>query len=97
MAFLSLVSKTPFELFESEFTAGQKNMLINGLVWMGEESFMKQQIEEKLAQGFTCIKLKIGAIEEAAFKMGFIDAEQLKKIAEPLLKSGYGKHLISLI
>ncbi|WP_339886978.1 o-succinylbenzoate synthase [uncultured Flavobacterium sp.] len=62
-AFLSLVSKTPFELFESEFTSGQKSMLINGLVWMGEEAFMKQQIEEKLAQGFTCIKLKIGAID----------------------------------
>jgi O-succinylbenzoate synthase len=63
MAFLSLASKTPFELFESEFTSGQKSMLINGLVWMGEEAFMKQQIEEKLAQGFTCIKLKIGAID----------------------------------
>lgn len=63
MAFLSLASKTPFELFESEFTLGQKSMLINGLVWMGEEAFMKQQIEEKLAQGFTCIKLKIGAID----------------------------------
>jgi o-succinylbenzoate synthase len=63
MAFLSLTSKTPFELFESDFTKGEKSMLINGLVWMGEEAFMKQQIEEKLAQGFTCIKLKIGAID----------------------------------
>ena len=63
MAFLSLASKSPFELFESEFTNGQKSILINGLVWMGEEAFMKQQIEEKLAQGFTCIKLKIGAID----------------------------------
>lgn len=63
MAFLSLASKSPFELFESDFTKGQKSMLINGLVWMGEEAFMKQQIEEKLAQGFTCIKLKIGAID----------------------------------
>jgi dTDP-glucose pyrophosphorylase len=41
--------------------------------------------------------LKIGAIEEAAYKMGFIDAEQLKKLAQPLLKSGYGNHLLSLI
>jgi glucose-1-phosphate thymidylyltransferase len=49
-----------------------------------------QVIEER--QG-----LKIGAIEEAAYKMGFIDANQLKKIAEPLLKSGYGTHLMSLI
>ena len=63
MAFLSLQSKTPFELFPSEFTEGKKNMLINGLVWMGEEQFMKSQIEEKLTQGFSCIKLKIGAID----------------------------------
>lgn len=62
MAFLSLQSKSPFELFPSKFTEGKDNMLINGLVWMGEESFMKTQIEEKLAQGFSCIKLKIGAI-----------------------------------
>ena len=41
--------------------------------------------------------LKIGAIEEAAYRMGFIDANQLKALAEPLLKSGYGKHLMSLI
>jgi hypothetical protein len=32
-------------------------MVINGLVWMGEEAFMKQQIEEKLEEGFTCVKL----------------------------------------
>lgn len=63
MAFLSLQSKSPFELFPSTFTEGKDNMLINGLVWMGEESFMKTQIEEKLAQGFSCIKLKIGAID----------------------------------
>lgn len=63
MAFLSLASKTPFELFPSEFTLGLKKMEINGLVWMGEEAFMKTQIEEKLAQGFRCIKLKIGAID----------------------------------
>ena len=63
MALLSLQSKTPFDLFPSDFTTGKKNMLINGLVWMGEEHFMKTQIEEKLAQGFSCIKLKIGAID----------------------------------
>ena len=63
MAFLSLQSKTSFDLFPSEFTTGKKNMLINGLVWMGEEQFMKTQIEEKLTKGFSCIKLKIGAID----------------------------------
>ena len=63
MAFLSLASENPFELFPSEFTNTQKSIAINGLVWMGEASFMKQQIEEKLALGFRCIKLKIGAID----------------------------------
>lgn len=63
MAFQSLESENPFVLFPSEFTEGAKNIPINGLVWMGEPDFMKEQIEEKLAQGFDCIKLKIGAID----------------------------------
>lgn len=63
MAFLSLQAINPFELFPSEFTKGNDAITINGLVWMGDEAFMKQQIEEKLATGFTCIKLKIGAID----------------------------------
>ena len=40
--------------------------------------------------------LKVGSIEEAAFRQGFIDAAQLRKIAEPLRKSGYGDYLINL-
>ena len=63
MAFQSLASENPFLLFPSDFTKGEKAISINGLVWMGEPVFMKQQIEEKLEQGFSCIKLKIGAID----------------------------------
>jgi len=63
MAFQSLVSESPYLLFPSDFTQGQKSIPINGLIWMGEESFMKEQIEEKLATGFRCVKLKIGAID----------------------------------
>lgn len=63
MAFLSLESETPYLLFPSEFTNGKKSIPINGLVWMGTPEFMKAQIEEKLVQGFKCIKLKIGAID----------------------------------
>jgi o-succinylbenzoate synthase len=63
MAFLSLKSEDPYLLFPSDFTNNSKSIVINGLVWMGEEAFMKEQIEEKLEQGFTCIKLKIGAID----------------------------------
>lgn len=63
MAFQSLASETPFLLFPSDFTNGKKSISINGLVWMGEEAFMKQQIEDKLAEGYRCVKLKIGAID----------------------------------
>lgn len=62
-AFRSLAAENPFEIFPSDFTAGNANININGLVWMGEEAFMKEQIEDKLATGFNCIKLKIGAID----------------------------------
>ncbi len=41
--------------------------------------------------------LKIGCIEEVAYLMNFIDATQVEKLAQPLLKSGYGKYLINLI
>ena len=63
MAFQSLASENPFLLFPSSFTDGQKSIPINGLIWMGNEAFMKRQIEVKLAEGFQCLKLKIGAID----------------------------------
>ncbi|QNL51537.1 glucose-1-phosphate thymidylyltransferase RfbA [Olivibacter sp. SDN3] len=49
-----------------------------------------QVIEER--QG-----LKIGCIEEVAYRMGYIDAEQLKNVAKPLVKSGYGDYLLRLV
>jgi o-succinylbenzoate synthase len=61
-AFLSLYSTSPFLLFPSEFTNGRQSIPINGLIWMGSESFMKQQIQEKLQSGFRCIKIKIGTL-----------------------------------
>lgn len=63
MAFRSLEAQNPFLLFPSEFTSGNAAIPINGLVWMGTEAFMKEQIVEKIRQGFRCIKLKIGAID----------------------------------
>lgn len=74
------------------------SILDRGTAWLDTGTFQSlmqagqfvQVIEER--QG-----LKIGAIEEAAYKMGFIDANQLKALAEPLLKSGYGTHLMSLL
>lgn len=77
MAFRSLASKNPFQLFESEFTEGKKSIPINGLVWMGDEAFMRQQIQEKIAAGFDCVKLKIGAInfEKECELLGSIRSE----------------------
>lgn len=61
--FKSLNSENPFVLFPSKFTSGEASISINGLVWMGDPVFMKQQISEKLKDGFSCIKMKIGAID----------------------------------
>lgn len=48
---------------ESDFTTGQRGLPINGLIWMGNPGFMRQQIQEKLASGYTTIKLKIGSLD----------------------------------
>lgn len=63
MAFQSMESETPFLLFPSEFTKHKDAIDINGLIWMGSEAFMKQQIQDKIEAGFSCIKMKIGAID----------------------------------
>lgn len=62
-ALLSLHSDDMFSLFPSGFTGGKQAIPINGLIWMGEEDFMAEQIAEKLDEGFDCIKMKIGAID----------------------------------
>jgi len=72
-------------------------ILDKGTAWLDTGTFASlmqaaqfvEVIEER--QG-----LKIGSIEEAAYEMGYISKEQLKALAEPLLKSGYGKHLLQL-
>ena len=63
MAFKSLEAQDKFILFPSKFTGGNAAIPINGLVWMGDKAFMKEQISEKIKAGFRCIKLKIGAID----------------------------------
>lgn len=49
--------------FTNDFAVGKKSLPINGLIWMGTADFMREQIEQKLAQGYSCLKLKIGAID----------------------------------
>ena len=50
-------------LFDTAFSRGEVGIPINGLVWMGNYEEMLQRMEDKLAQGFSCVKLKIGAID----------------------------------
>ena len=60
--FKSFESKDPYQLFPSDFTDSKATLPVNGLVWMGDHSFMMRQIEDKLESGFSCIKMKVGAI-----------------------------------
>jgi glucose-1-phosphate thymidylyltransferase len=74
------------------------SVLNRGTAWLDTGTFSSlmqasefvRVIEER--QG-----LKIGCIEEVAFRMGFIDKSQLQRLAEPLVKSGYGEYLIRLL
>ena len=50
-------------LFDTTFARGEQGIPINGLVWMGSYEEMLKRMEEKLAQGFRCVKLKVGAID----------------------------------
>jgi o-succinylbenzoate synthase len=53
-------------LFDNAFSRGEKGILINGLVWMDNIEGMWQQVQEKIAAGFPCVKLKIGALDFAS-------------------------------
>ena len=56
--------------FPSEFTKGVVGQDINGLVWMGDSDFMNEQIQNRLSEGFSVLKMKIGAIDlETEFSM----------------------------
>ena len=74
------------------------SILERGTAWLDTGTFKSlieaaqyvQVIEDRQGK-------KIGCIEECAYEQGFIDAAQLRKVAEPLLKSGYGQYLMRLI
>ncbi len=50
-------------IFNTSFTEGHSSLPINGLIWMGSKEFMRDQIDQKIKEGFKCIKLKIGGID----------------------------------
>jgi L-alanine-DL-glutamate epimerase-like enolase superfamily enzyme len=63
MAIIDYLNQRDGIYFPSEFTEQQAPVPINGLIWMGSKEYMQKQIEAKLAEGLTCLKLKIGAID----------------------------------
>ncbi len=84
-ALLDFKSKKQGILFDTPFSRGEVGIPINGLIWMGSKEFMLQQIEEKLNAGFSCLKMKIGAID-------FIT--ELEIIAS--IREGYSENEIEL-
>jgi o-succinylbenzoate synthase len=50
-------------IFENDFSINSKKLPINGLIWMGDQAFMEDQIEQKLTEGFSTLKMKVGAID----------------------------------
>ncbi|MEQ9302254.1 MAG: o-succinylbenzoate synthase [Cyclobacteriaceae bacterium] len=62
-ALLDLLNEGQRMIFKNRLVASGDKLPINGLIWMGDEAWMKDQIEEKLTAGYSCIKLKIGAID----------------------------------
>jgi o-succinylbenzoate synthase len=62
-AIRSLESQDLFALFDNDFLNGKHSIPINGLIWMGDKNFMKEQIIQKIENGFDTIKLKIGALD----------------------------------
>ena len=72
-------------LFDTSFSRGEVGIPINGLVWMGTFEEMQQRIEQKLEQGFRCVKLKIGAIDFEA------ELELIKRI-----RSRFSHHDVEL-
>lgn len=62
-AVLGIKNKRSDLIFPNGFSSSKEPLLINGLIWMGDFELMKSRIQEKLEQGFSCLKLKIGAID----------------------------------
>lgn len=69
-AFLDIEHEGKKDIFPSRFTSGDPGISINGLIWMGSIPYMKEQLKKKIENGFSCIKIKIGALnfeEELTF------------------------------
>lgn len=73
MLWRSFQSKDPFQLFPSSFNSGKEGILMNGLIWMDSFEGVLQQIEERAAEGFNIIKMKVGA-ESFSYELDLLKA-----------------------
>ena len=64
-AVLDLAGGGNKRLYLNDFSQGRASIPINGLVWMGDAAFMREQIQQKLAAGYACLKVKIGSLDFA--------------------------------
>lgn len=64
-AFLDWLGGGKKQLYGNAFSQGKEGISINGLIWMGEKETMRERMQQKLAEGFRCLKMKIGAIRFA--------------------------------
>ena len=79
-AALDLAAGGRRQLYSNAFSQGTATLPINGLVWMGDAAFMREQIQEKLAAGYSCLKLKIGSLD---FATELALLAEIRAVADP--------------
>ena len=79
-AALDLARGGQHQLYANAFSRGEAALPINGLVWMGDAAFMREQIQQKLAAGYSCLKLKIGGLDFAT-ELGLL--AEIRAVAAP--------------
>ena len=79
-AVLDLAGGGRRQLYTNAFSRGVTVLPINGLVWMGDAAFMREQIQQKLAAGYSCMKLKIGSLDFAT-ELGLL--AEIRAVADP--------------
>jgi O-succinylbenzoate synthase len=79
-AALDLARGGRHQLYDNAFSRGEAALPINGLVWMGGAAFMREQIQQKLAAGYSCLKLKIGGLDFAT-ELGLL--AEIRAVAPP--------------
>ena len=79
-AALDLAGGGQRQLYANAFSQGTAALPINGLVWMGDAAFMREQIQQKLAAGYSCLKLKIGGLD---FATELELLAEIRKVAGP--------------